>query len=222
MIIASVFRDSAEYLERYVTQIKELREHLDVYVIAVEGDSTDDTWAMLRDTDFYVLKCEHGGPKYGSIDYPTRWRQIAAACQVAMIAATRLTEPDDPFCYVESDLIWEPETMLTLATDLERVPAVAPMSMIRQQDDGSLRFYDDWGYRKNGVQFSRHEPYFDGWNPGELTPIDSSGSCFATLGHYLPGLDFSPTSCIRGIGESLRDNGYQLYLDPTVAVYHPS
>lgn len=215
MILASVFRDSAEYLERYVNQVKALREEMPVYVVAVEGDSTDDTWAMLQDTDFYVLKCEHGGPKFGSIDHPTRWRQIASACQVAMIAATRLCEPDDVFGYIESDLIWEPETLVTLVDDLSRVPAVAPMSMVGD------RFYDSWGHRKDGVEFRGSAPFFDGWDPEALTPIDSAGSCFVTRGHYLQFLNFSPVDCIRGIGQSLRDNGYQLYLDPTVKVEHP-
>lgn len=222
MIVASVFRDSESYLGRYVAQIEALREHIDVYVIAVEGDSDDNTWKALQDTDFYVLKAEHGGPRYGSIDYPTRWRQIAAACNVAMIAATRLCEPDGPFCYIESDLIVEPETLLTLQDDLTRVPAVAPMSMIRNQTTGELRFYDTYGHTKNGKPFQTLEPYCDDWDPDTLIPIDTAGSCFMTLGHYLPLLNFSPTSCIRGIGESLRDNGYQLYLDPTVEVTHPS
>lgn len=222
MILASVFRDSEAYLDRYVAQVEALRETMPVYVVAVEGDSDDNTWKALQDTDFYCLKVEHGGPRYGSVDHPVRWRQIAAACQVAMIAATRLCEPNDPFCYVESDLLWEPETMVTLVDDLSRVPAVAPLSMIRQEDDGQLRFYDGYGYRKDGISFGFYPPYFDGYDPEALRPIDSSGSCFATLGHYMPMLNFSPTACITGIGQSLRDNGYNLFLDPTVMVVHPS
>lgn len=215
MILASVFRDSARYVDRHVRQVKALREHLDVQVVAVEGDSTDDTWDRLQATDYTILKCEHGGPKFDSTDDPVRWRQIAAACQVAMIAATRMCEPDEPFCYVESDLVWKPETMLTLVDDLTRVPAVAPLSM------QNTRFYDVYGYRKDGKRFEPWSPFCDGYEEGNLIPIDSSGSCFVTLGHYLPTLNFSPTTCIRGIGQSLRDNGHQLYLDPTVRVEHP-
>lgn len=216
MILASVFRDSAGYLDRYQAQIKALREEMDVYVVAVEGDSRDDTWQLLQDTDFYVLKSEHGGPSYGSTDHPVRWRQIASACNVAMIAATRLCEPDEPFCYIESDLIWEPETILTLVDDLTRVAAVAPMSMCQG------RFYDTWGYRRNGERFVAEAPYHPRITTDSLTPIESAGSCFVTLGHYLPFLNFSPDTCIRGIGQSLSDNGWQLFLDPTVSVEHPA
>lgn len=215
MILASVFRDSASYLDRYVAQVEALREHCPVFVIAVEGDSDDNTWTLLQDTDFYVLKAEHGGPRYGSIDHLTRWRQIASACNIAMIAATRLTEPDDIFGYIESDLLWDPETMLTLGDDLMRVPAVAPMSMITD------RFYDTFGYTCNGTKFDLYPPYHADIDLTCLSPIDTAGSCFLTLGHYLPYLNFSPTECIRGIGQSLRHNGWQLYLDPTVAVHHP-
>lgn len=222
MILASVFRDASDYLDRYQDQVKALREHLPVHVVAVEGDSRDDTWRRLQSLDFYSLKVEHGGPRYGSIDFPTRWRQLAAACNVAMIAATRLCKPDDPFVYVESDLLWEPETILTLVDDLARVPAVAPMSMIWDYSEDRERFYDCFGHTKNGRPFDYQAPYCDGWDPGSLIPIDTAGSCFVTSGHYLPYLNFSPTECIRGVGQSLRDNGWQLYLDPTVKVLHPS
>lgn len=217
MILASVFRNSSEYLNRYQDQIEALRKHMPVHVVAVEGDSRDDTWRRLQSLDFYSLKAEHGGPSYGSIDFPIRWRQLAAACNIAMIAATRLCGRDEPFCYVESDLIWEPETMLQLVEDLKVVPAVAPMS----KHLGSEGFYDLYGHRRHGKPFLRQPPYCDGWDPEALFSIDSAGSCFVTLGHYLSFLNFSPDGCILGIGQSLRDNGQQLFLDPTVSVFHP-
>lgn len=219
MIVASVFRNSTGYVDRYCAQVEALRAHTDVTVIAVEGDSDDETYKMLCDTDFFVFKAEHGGPMFPSIDDPRRWRQLAAVCNIAMIAATRLAAPDDVVCYVESDLIWAPETLLTLAEDLTRVPAVAPMSMI--VEDGEERFYDGYGYRRNGRCFDYQAPYCDDWDSEALIPIDSSGSCFVTLGQYLPVINFSPVTCILAVGESLRENGIQLYLDPTVAVHHP-
>ena len=52
MILASIFRDSATYVDRYVEQVKALRELMPVRVVAVEGDSTDDTYDQLLATDF--------------------------------------------------------------------------------------------------------------------------------------------------------------------------
>lgn len=222
MILASVFRNATGYLDRYQDQIEKLRVHGPVHVVAVEGDSDDDTWRRLQSLDFYSLKAEHGGPNYGSIDLQARWRQLAAVCNVAMCAATRFCQPDEPFVYIEADLMWEPETILTLVDDLTRVPAVAPMSMIHDQETGTERFYDTYGHTKDGELFELYPPYCDGWDPDSLIPIDTAGSCFVTLGSYLPYLHFSPTECIRGIGQSLRQNGWQLYLDPTVKVVHPS
>lgn len=217
MILASIWRDSATYVDRYVGQVKALREHLDVTVIAVEGDSMDDTYARLQATDFHVLKCETGGPRYASVDWKPRWRQLAACGNVALVAAARMAEAlaDDVFGYVESDLIWRPVTMTTLVDDLTRVSAVAPMSM------QGHRFYDGYGYTKDGRMFTPYEPYFDGYRHDTLTTIDTSGSCWVMMSNLLPYVNFSPTECVRGIGQSLKEHGTRLYLDPTVYVEHP-
>jgi hypothetical protein len=216
VILASIWRNSADYIDRYAAQVKALREHTPVTVIAVEGDSTDDTYEMLKGGPDILLKAEHGGPLFPSTVHPLRWRQLAAAGNVALCAAYRLIHSDpQPLCYVESDLIWDAETMMVLADDLARVPAVAPMSM-----QGG-RFYDIWGHSKNGKRFSAHPPYCDDYDPDNLFPIDTAGSCFMVRAELVEHLQFSHIDCIHGIGRSIREASRTLYLDPTVAVYHP-
>lgn len=217
MILASMFRDSAATVDRYVDQVKALREHMDVKVIAVEGDSYDDTYDRLMATDFKVLKVEVGGPRYGSVDWRPRWRQLAVCGNAALNAAAFMIRghEKEPFCWLESDLICEPETIVRLVDDLSQVSAVAPMSY---QGD---RCYETWGHVKDGMPFSARPPYHAGIVPGQLTPIDSAGSCFVMLGRLITEVNFSPVDCIRGIGRDLSEAGYQLYLDPTVSVRHP-
>jgi hypothetical protein len=216
MILASIFRDSAAYVDRYVDQIKALREYQPVTVIAVEGDSSDDTYDRLRATDFHVLKAEHGGPKFGSVAHPLRWRQIAVAGSACLAAAMRLVRDDpQPFCYVESDLIWGPGVVQQLLGDLARVPAVAPLSMQRG------RFYDIWGYTLNDRMFRPYPPYHDDIDMLGLSRIDTCGSMFVTRAECVDVLEFSAVDCPRGIGRSLYANGYSLWLDPTVRVEHP-
>lgn len=215
MILLSVFRDSSSYLDRYISQVKSLREYHTVHVIAVEGDSSDDTYERLQATDFEVLKAEHGGPVFESRDIALRWRQLAAACNIGLTAAVREVL-NEPFIYVESDLIWDARTIRGLLGHLQKVPAVAPMSMIL----GEALFYDVWGHTRNGEKFRHRPPYFPGLTR-ELTPIDTAGSCFVCRPDVVKYLEFSAFDCIRGIGRSMRQAGFQLWLDPTLAVHHP-
>jgi hypothetical protein len=139
---------------------------------------------------------------------------------VAICAACRVAEPGDRFVYVESDLIWEPDTIMQLVDGISNhVHAVAPMSMAWLE----ARFYDIWGHQKNGRRFSAHPPYYEGWNrwAHDLTPIDTAGSCFVLDRRALGVAEFSAQDCIRGIGRTLLADGMQLFLDPTASVYHP-
>jgi hypothetical protein len=223
IVIGSVFRDSTSYLPRYFEQVKDFAEKVNepVKVIAAEGDSTDSTWSNLRHhrgLDVTVLKVEHGGPKFGSQVHPLRWRQLSVPCNAVVCAAQRVVGPGDRFVYVESDLIWDTTLMCGIVDDLDEVCAVAPMSMI----DGMARFYDIWGYTKDGKRFNSHPPYFPGYDPNSgLVPIDTCGSCFGVTAQMVPHIAFSHKDCIRGVGRSLWESGYGLFLDPTLAVYHP-
>jgi hypothetical protein len=218
MILASVWRNSASYVDRYAHQVDALRAREDVTVVAVEGDSTDDTYELLTKSDFYVLKCEHGGPFYGSENAAQRWRQLSLPCNVAITAAVRLSGGRDPIVYVESDLVWTAEVLHGLVHDLQKVPAVAPMSF---RWNNPVMFYDLWGYQgEGGTDFSQYPP----WSPGltnTLMKIDSSGSCFALRADLAPSVEFSTQDCIRGVGRSIRAAGADLWLDPQLAVYHP-
>ena len=223
ILLASCFRDSAGYVERHRDQVERLRKIADVpvFVIAVEGDSWDDTYDRLKETEHIdeVLKVEHGGQKFGSVVHPLRWRQLAVCGNVALCAAVRQFEPGDVFVYIESDLVWEPETILGLIERLKlpTVHAVAPMSMALD----SSRFYDIWGHvQSNERPFHAHPPYYDGWHPAarDLVAIESAGSCFVVDERALKVIQFSHVDCIRGIGRSLMENGMQLWLDPTMTV----
>lgn len=220
MILASIWRNSADYIDRYASQVHALREALGkdqkLQVVAVEGDSTDDTYDRLVGKSYHVLKCEHGGRLYGSVKDATRWRQLSLPCNTAMTAAIRLSDGKEPIVYVESDLIWSPVMLQGLLHDLLSVPAVSPMSF--HWKDPTL-FYDRWGYVKDGREFTVQPPWFPGLHG--LTRIDSSGSCFALRADVAPYVEFSTEDCVRGVGRSLRAADVELWLDPDLAVYHP-
>lgn len=223
MIVATVMRDAHLYLGTWCRQIESLAKETDLRVVVAEGDSEDATYKELlavRDTwvddiPLTVLKAEHGGPKFGSVDNPLRWRQMAAVCNIALLAAARCLEPDEPLIYAESDILWDAETFIKLAGHVTLFPAVAPMSMYKGRN------YELWGLVKNGVPLPAYPPYFDGWSPDMMHQIDSQGSCFALSWTAAQVANFSPVDCIRGVGRSLRENGLSLWLDPMLSVEHP-
>lgn len=218
MIVVSIFRDASDYVTRYAAQIEALRLATAerVHCVTIEGDSTDNSYRTLKLAGFDPLKVEHGGPKYESTNDARRWRQVALVCNIAWTVALREVAPDETIIYIESDLIWEPETILALDRHMEKHSAIAPMSF----RENSRLFYDIWGHRKDEIAFGWRPPYHPRVN-GQITEIDSAGSCFAVHASVANAVEFSLKDCIRGVGRSLRAAGHTLMLDPTLAVYHP-
>ena len=220
MLLASAFRDGENYVERYFAQIEELRTHFPVQLRIAEGDSSDGTYAAiesyLQDGD-ELYKIDHGGPAFGSIDTPIRWRQIAHVWNTLFDKIT----PDGPLILVEADLIWQPSTMQALVDDLwhyKDCDAVAPLSIV-----GESRFYDTWGYRgTDGRMFTSDPPYHPSLDLSlEPTEINSAGSCIAMKEHVYRECRFGDTDGIVGFGQSIRDHGFHLFCNPDVRVVHP-
>lgn len=221
LVVASIFRNAERYVDRYFEQIDRLRQEMPVRLVIAEGDSTDDTLTLLErkigDKDT-LLKVDHGGPEFDSIDHPTRWAQIAYVCNAVL---DQLAMKDkDRLIYVESDLAWPVDTMLRLHADLDTVSAVAAMSI--QASTG--HFYDTWGHvGLDGEPFSHYPPFHPSianLNHGALTAIQSAGSCIAVRGEVVnAGVKFSEQDCIRGFCRTIRDHT-ALWLDTGAEVFH--
>ena len=206
--LCSIMRNSAHYLDRYLEQVTALRRRLEVRLVVTYGDCTDNTYGQLitSGVEMDLAECSHGGPNFGSIDHPTRWDQIA---KVVRFTLDRVGDPGDALIWVEADLIWHPDVMLGLVTDLDHVPAVAPQLLA----NNSIRWYDTFSYRRNGEMFNGQPPYYQppNYQSDQLVPIDSCGSCFVTDGDYWR--DWS------GHWPYTPDGG--MWLDPALTVWHP-
>src|SRR5689334_12755871 len=117
-----MFRDSESYLDRYFDQVVGLRRLLEkrgdkLRVVAVENDSTDETWGRLdqwgfaKFCDLTLLKVHDDCPYYPSVDNPLRWRHHA---WVANHVLAEVDDHDHIAVYVESDLEWQPEHLFQL------------------------------------------------------------------------------------------------------------
>lgn len=177
IVLASIFRDSEPYIDRYFNQIAGLREYENVHLALAEGDSSDDTYSRLQNNlerHDTLIKVDHGGPRYGSVDHPKRWADIAKVVR-GVIDGLDL-DGADGFVWVESDLIWAPAAILRLVQNAPAAPLVLHAN--------SVRFYDTWGYRQGKVGFSVDAPYCS----DQTAPIDSCGSCFALSPRQYPAL----------------------------------
>lgn len=221
LVVASIFRNAESYVPRYLEQIAQLRAQMPLRLVVAEGDSTDDTLSLLEDglnDADTLLKVDHGGPEFESVDNVIRWAQIAYVYNT-VLDHVQLAD-DDRFLLVESDLRWAASSLATLVGSLETVPAVAAMSM--QASSG--RFYDTWGHvGLDGERFTRDAPYhksLQNLKPGAMTAIESAGSCIAVRGDVMnAGVRFSNEDGIRGFCRTIRDH-VSLWLHTGVEVWH--
>lgn len=239
--VSSLFRnaDRDGKIARYFARVDALDAALTargdrLHLILSTGDNVDGTQAALaaglsgRSAD--LVRLDHGGPYYGSVVEPDRFRQLALAANAAM---GLIDEDCDAWLFVEHDLDWTPDAMLRLLDDLDAVPAVAPVVLNRYGG-----FYDTWAFRMNGMHFS-HDQDVD-WRSlrlerddgredavsidvgaGDLVPLESAGSVIALRGRLARRVRFQPEDAIVGLCRDLQRFDARVYLDPRAKVQHP-
>jgi hypothetical protein len=223
--VGSIFMNATGYIHRYAKQLAmlEAASPENIYEpILAEGDSTDNeqSWFMLKESfGECAFKCEHHGPNFGSVDHKQRWRQSSFVWEQVI---RRVRPEHDAFIYIESDLIWEPPTMLKLLEHIKSdgVDVAVPMCWREGY------FYDCWGMRgPDGVYFDHEPPYhrsLKGQSINGLYPIKSAGSCLVMRGEVPRNCTFEPADqAIVGLCQNIREYGYKIWIDPSLGVTHP-
>jgi GT2 family glycosyltransferase len=221
--IGSIVRDGESYVDRHADQIAALAaaapEH-SFHPIIVEGDSKDATYERLRARfNGAVSQASHGGPAFGSVGDPARFRQSSWTWEHVL---ARIDASFDVFVYIEADLRWVPGAILALMGHLERpeVDVVAPMCIYQG------RHYDSWGLRGiDGVCFGPNFPFhyclIEKSQTG-LYPINSAGSCLVMKAEVARTAHFDPPEeAVVGFCSNARKLGWSLWLDPKTWVEHP-
>lgn len=193
--------------------------------VAVEGDSTDSTARDLkrgvqtRDLDLTVYTHNHGGPVWGSTENPAR---LAALSGVANKILDGVRESDDVLLYVESDLIWTPESIYQLIgylDELKGVDVVAPLVF------AGRHFYDVWAFRGlDGNRFSPFPPYHADLTEttSDCTFVSSVGSCLVMSERVARQVRICNGQALVGWCEEARRLGYGIVVAPNVRVEHPA
>lgn len=217
-----MFRDSSKYLDRSLDQYARLAKELDAKgdhcrFVFVENDSEDDTRERLCgfDGDVEIIFRTDDCPYWPSVDARERWRHLA---WVANGVLENVLEEDDVLIYVESDLAWQPETMLRLLDHLNHVDVVSPLNM--RSDE--IHYFDLWGSRgMDGRRFSVKPPFHpDIADAKGLVEVQSIAGCTAMLADVARSTRFSPDDCYVGWNRDMRLHGWKVWCDPSLRVFH--
>lgn len=221
--ILSCFRNSSHYIPRYFDQMGALSKLLyargdRLKLILGYGDSIDGTGEMLHEEatfrmDALLIDVSHGGKAYGSIEHPERFRQLA-------YVGNRLLDnvpPDaDVIGVVESDLIWDAQSILQLLDDLEHVPCVSGMIM-----DGPNSYYDVFAARRNGQRFTKTPPYHPDITPdSDLLEVDSAGSVLFMDAELARKARFIGGEAIVSFCQDIRKHGGTIWINTQVSFAH--
>jgi hypothetical protein len=217
VVIGTPFRNAARHLPMYFSQVAALSALLQsaghtLHLIAVEGDSTDQTFHLLqrRLKTGLILRRSHGGPAWGSVDDPNRWIALGWVCN-GILENVPFTA--DAVIYVDADLNWDARIMLRLLQNLQHVPAVSPLVVVP-----SGEFYNTWAFRLHGQSFSPHPPFHPALRPDQLNEVDSTGSCIALRGTVARRVRFGFSDFTRGLCRNIREAGFSVWLDPQARV----
>lgn len=221
--IISCFRNATAHIPRYFDQMGALSALLArrgdwLKLILGYGDSTDGTGEMLHEEatfsmDALLVDVSHGGPAFGSIEHPQRFKQLAAMGNKLLGYVPNDT---DVVGIVESDLIWEAQSILQLLEDLEHVPCVSGMIM-----DGPNSFYDVFAARRNGQRFTKTPPYHPDITPdSDLLEVDSAGSVLFMDAELARKARFTDGEAIVGYCRQIRDAGGTIWINTQVSFAH--
>lgn len=219
ILFGSIVRDGVGYLPRYFEQLRRLHSTYEIGLAICEGDSADETYQYLcsKDTsflkDYQLFKYDHAGLKYGSVNIPDRWANIAKTWNY-MLDHISCYEDYNYFCYMECDLLWDNTTIAYLVEGMNQFDCVAPMSM-----QGNI-FYDTWGHRSRGLHFNNAFPFHPEFlNMQRYMPLESAGSCIMMKTEVAKVSRLASHDAM--IGHDIVKRGYSFVLDKQARVNHP-
>lgn len=224
--LMSIHRNNTDRLPTYFKRVSALRGAVmatgqPFSLIAVEGDSTDNTrhdlirHARRHRIDLTLVDHNHGEAHYGSVEHPTRLRALSGVLNAGFDA---IPPTATAVIYVESDLLWHASTLMRLlATQRESgFDVLSPLVM------AGAHFYDVWGYRDlDGNRFSPFTPYHHALN-GCPMEVSSVGSCFVASAAVASQCRVRDDYALVGWCRDVRAHGYRIAVDPILTVRHPA
>lgn len=224
LTILALIKNSMEYLPRFLAQVNSVFEHYErCHLILCEGDSTDgskDYLSILAQPsngdvkgDVTIIELNVNGPSWGSISAPGRWW----ALEQCWNANLKELEPTKYAVCVESDLIWDWQTMKTLIgwLDSGQGDVFCPLLMRDTPTTGHY-FFDTNAFRLHGINFQNYQPYHPEWEDGKrFMQLDTGGGMLVTHGDRLAKATWK-SQCVLHWPE-----GTRVVCDKNLEILHP-
>lgn len=226
--LCSIFRDSEQTLPRYLKQVENLAKSImddqnALFCVWGEGDSTDNTRQLLENVDTFnnyrydLIDVSHGGVEYGSVVDQTRFLQCAYAGNLVW---SKVHPKSEITIWIDSDIIWDVETIKTLINLSKDSYAVCPLIILDRVNWEYNSFYNVFDFRINGEHFTHRQPYHKKLLDNDFVKVDSAGSCLVMRSHIARQVHFTAKEVIVGMCKQLNELSYSIYLDTTLKVYH--
>lgn len=224
--IVSPFRDSGQYVNGFIEQVNSLDYPAEnLRIIAIEGDSTDDTLSQLlawQDLDerVTVCKCDVNRPKFGSVVHPERFKILAQVFNTGLDEAVAQSWADYVL-FTPSDVHWGADVLKRLLSHQKDI--IAPMFWTQADRQNNYRFYDIWGFkRKDGEDFP---PFVCAWYqthlPQEPLEMDTvGGMALIKIEVLQAGCRYTPDHVDHGLCKAAQESGFSVWCDPTTHILH--
>lgn len=242
MILASIFRDSEEYLDRYFKQVIELKEALrargePLTCLWLEGDSVDGTRHKLRDfsdVDKALIIRPTGKPNTTRLWNRERWPRIAECWNALLhdvdwMYENRFADEKNFILIVESDLIWNASDVMALYDGLDamkdpRTVVAAGLYCYHgypwNRSAKTEQFFDTHGFRRGDIHFQNDPPYWPAFGALEenekWVEVTTAGGMMLAHLNCMDGATFAPRDCVMHWPPDVR-----VWMSKDVKVWHP-
>lgn len=225
--LATILRDATGYLPLLMKQLYALdytlRSHGDeLFCSFAEGDSVDRSWQDLRamsvDLHCRAQKMDLHGKKYGPCEDPLRFELKA---RMDRLAISGMPADSEILIWCESDLQWEPSTMVALINHVKEGPkVVAPWCW-----GPGGRHRDIWAFRTlSGKRTLNDFPFIPedlDWT-APLIELSSVGSCMCLPASAARKVQVpSEMEWVQWCADLREKLGLKIYLAPMLGVRHP-
>ena len=189
-----------------------------IRIIAVEGDSQDDTRQILStwyayDRRVSLLTCNTGKPHYGNVVHPERFAVLAQVFNTALDAVD--LDWSDYVVFTPSDVCFGRDILARLmAHDKDMI---APFFW---GADGL--FHDTWGFTHGGQEFGKfgrdHVSSLYGDAPIEMDTV--GGMVLMRADVLRAGCRYTASEVDRGLCKAAKAQGFTVWADPATYIHH--
>jgi len=215
--ICTLFRDSLNDVYRSFNERRKLDyDKNKILHICIEGDSVDGTYealASLKNFRIILEKIDTGKPKFDSVADQNRLDILANLWNRSFEIAIDMCA--DYVFVLDSDITIQPTILQQLLK--HKVDVIAPMMFFEK----SVFFRDTWAYRGiDNVQFTNRPPYHLTYTRTKIVRMMSVGMPLMDKRVLIAGSRCDMNEVV-GLCQSIRNNGFDIFVDPLAITYHP-